>query len=104
MEKEGFEERVFGFSSILEGAGAVAAGEGGRRHESAVKDVALVDLRVVEEDGERGGVEESDDLRVMSNEGTRRHVGSDDGGVVLLDPGGEEFVAALFVEVVVAVV
>lgn len=81
----------------------MAAGEGGGGHESAVEDVTLLDLVVVEEDGERGAVEERDNSRVRGDEGAGRHVGSEDSGVVFFYSGGEEGVTALVVEVVVAV-
>ena len=92
-----------GFGCVEVGADAVAAGEGGGGHEGAVKDVALLNLRVVEEDGEGVGVQEGYDPGVGGDEGAWGHVGADDGGVVLLDSGGEELVAALVVEEVVAV-
>lgn len=79
VEVEGLDEGVGGLGGVLEGADAVAAGEGGGRHEGAVEDVALLDLGVVEEDLEGDGVEDGDDSRVRGNEGTRWHVGSDDG-------------------------
>jgi len=64
VEVEGLDERVGGLGGVLEGADAVAAEEGGGRHEGAVENVALVDLGVVEEDWEGDGVEKSNDSRV----------------------------------------
>jgi len=43
---------VGGFSGVLEGAHTIVVVEGDGQHESAIKNIALFDLGVVEEDGE----------------------------------------------------
>lgn len=94
---------MVGFGGVEVGADAEPAGELGGRHEGAVENVELLDLVVVEEDREGGTVQQRDDTRVRGDEGPRRHVGSDHGGVVFFNPRREELVASLVVEVVVSV-
>lgn len=102
-EEEAFEDGVVGFGGVEVGTSAVAAGEGGGGEESAVEDVFFLDFRHVKEDGKADGVKDGNDFWVVGNEWAWGHIGPKDCGVVFLDPGVEEFVPALIVEVVVAV-
>ena len=89
-----------GVGWIKVGEDAVAAGEFSGGHESAGEEILLLDFGDVEEDGEALAVEQNDDVRVGRNERTGWHVGFENRGPVLLDPGLEVFVLALVVEVV----
>ncbi|WVZ11804.1 hypothetical protein V8G54_016334 [Vigna mungo] len=103
LEEEVLDEFVVGLRRVEVGTDAEAAGELGGGHESAVEDVELLDFIVVEQYRKGGPVQQRNDTRIGGDEGSRWHVCADDGGVVAADSGSEELVAALVVEVVVAV-
>lgn len=99
-EEQLLELCMFGLRGVKVGEDTVTAGEGGRGHECAGEDVALLDLVHIEEDGERGTVEEDDDPRVLGHEWPRRHVCPIHCGLVLVPSVGEEGVLPFVVEVV----
>jgi len=103
LEEEPFDEFMVGLRRVEVGADSEAAGELGGGHVGAVEDVEFLNLIVVEKYGEGGAVEQRDNTRIGGDEGSRWHVGADDGGVVAVDSRSEELVAALVIEVVVAV-
>lgn len=80
-------------------AGAVAAGEGGGGHESAVKNVSFFNLGGVEKGWKTDGVKKADDGGVWGQKGPRRHVASENSGLVFLHSGCEVFELAFAVEV-----
>lgn len=94
---------MIGFGGIEIGARAVSTGVGGWRYVSAVKDVTFFDLGGVEKGWETHGVEKADDGGVWGHEGARRHVASEDGGLVFVDSGREVVDLALGVEVAEAI-
>ena len=81
---------VVGLGRIEVGADAVSAVERSGGHVGAGEDVLLLDLGIVEEDGEALAVEDGDDFRVPRQEGTWRRVDSDYGGAVEIHAGLEE--------------
>ncbi|GER42663.1 isocitrate dehydrogenase 1, partial [Striga asiatica] len=89
---------VVGLGGVEEGDGAVAAGELRRGHVGAGEEIPLLDLVGVEECREAFTVEQNDDVGVEGDEGSRRHVCAEDGGVVFFYSGFEEFFPALVVE------
>lgn len=93
VEEQGLERGVVGLGGVDVGEHAVAAREVDGRHEGAREEVGLVDEGGVEEDGERGGVQERHHARVLGHEGAWRHVEADHGGAVRAHAGREEPVA-----------
>lgn len=81
----------------------MAAGEGSGGHVGAGKEILFLDFVGVEKRREALAVEESDDIGIEGNEGARRHVCPENGGLVFLNSGFEEFVFALIVKVVLPV-
>ena len=77
-EDELLEKGVFWLGGVEVGEDSVAAGEVGGGHVGSGENIFFLDLGGVEEDGEALAVEENDDVWVEGDEGTRRHVGTED--------------------------
>lgn len=90
-KEKAFENCMVWFRRVQISAGPVAAGECGGGHESAVENVFLFNLGVVEDGLKADGVKKTDDTRVSGHKRARRHVASQNCRFVFLHPGFEVF-------------